>query len=238
MKLLRRISALALTALAASLVGCGDDAYNSVPVDAGEDSGVVDTETETESESESETEAPDAGDTDQGEAAPGEPCWKASFGDDHPNAGLPNCGAGYVCVGDSNYAFCSETCDATGDIDASGGAFDGWCCGEFSNPCDPVLFWLPVELSHMCIPRTAALAETCVEQGAWPSTDVRCAPRCDGATLVSETICETSGETPFCTFPCASDTDVMCGVEDAFLDGCCELYGASYECTPSELCGA
>jgi len=236
MKALRRVSALALLALAAPLAGCGDGDSNFDPADAGGDSGAVDTETEPDTETESETEVLDAGDTDSGEAGPGEPCWKESFGDDHPNAGLPNCGAGYVCVGDSNYAFCSETCDATGDIADSGGPFSGFCCGDFSNPCDPIRFWLPSELSYMCVPRTASLAEPCVEQGTWPSSDVRCAPRCDGTVLVSETTCETLGETPFCTFPCASDTDVMCEIEDAFVGGCCEQYGISYECTPSEMC--
>ena len=47
-------------------------------------------------------------------------------------------------------------------------------------------------------------------------------------------ICEAGGDTPFCTFPCAVDTD--CFVASEFLDGCCLLYGATDECTPAALC--
>ena len=238
MRALRIAWTAAPFALAAAAVACSsgtDFAY-----DGGTDTGdteTVDTgtgsETETETDTGTGTEI-DTNDTTPDEAAPGQPCWKDSFGPAHPNAGLPDCGDGYTCVGNETGAWCSQTCDATGDIDAEAGPFESWCCGEFSNPCDPIRFWLPAELSSLCVPRTAGLAEACAEEGTWPSSDVRCAPRCDGTTLIGETICEAGGDTPFCTFPCAVDTD--CFVASEFLDGCCLLYGATDECTPAALC--
>lgn len=237
MRAARNACALAALVLAAATAACGGSNYDVGPHDG--DPGTDDTETvdtETDTGTDTGTEVADAGDTDPGEAAPGEPCWKEALGDSHPNAGLPDCGVGYVCVGDDTGAWCSETCGATGDVDTSGGAFDGWCCGEFSNPCDPWRFWVPSPISRLCIPRTAGLAEPCVETGSWPSSDVRCAPRCSGETLVGETICEDGGDAPFCTFPCDPATPSTCELEDEFIGGCCLLYGASYLCTPADGC--
>jgi hypothetical protein len=241
MRAFRTARTPALLALAASIAGCG--ANERFVFDGGPDGGdtdTIDTETESESETETqtETEAVDAGDTDPGEAGPGEPCWKESFGASHPNAGLPNCGLGYVCIGDATGAWCSETCGETGDIDTSAGPFDGWCCGEFSNPCDPALFWVPTELSPFCVPRTAGLVEACTNGGTWPSTDVRCAPRCDGTSLVGESVCNINAETPYCTISCGGDTDATCQIEDAFLGGCCQLFGVSYLCATASMCGS
>jgi hypothetical protein len=236
MKAVRDACVLAAAVLAAASAGCDDKSYDVDSGDGGTDTGDTETtDTETDTGTDTGTEIADAGDTDPGVAAPGEPCWKESFGDSHPNAGLPDCGPGYVCVGDATGAWCSEICDETGAVDASGGAFDGWCCGEFSNPCEPWHFWVPTQLAKLCIPRTAGLNETCVETGTWPSSDVRCAPRCTGTTLVSETICETEVEAPFCTFACDPAAS-QCELEDAFVGGCCLQYGVTYLCTPADLC--
>jgi hypothetical protein len=240
---LRWALAIALIPSAAAFAACGGDDDGFSAADAGHDAGTVDTETESETESESATESEsetvDTSDTESQLAGPGEPCWKESYGDEHPNAGLPDCQTGYVCVGDATCAYCSETCDETGAVDETGGPFDGWCCGEMSNPCDPIRFWFPSELSALCVPRTAALGEECVESGTFPSADVRCAPLCsdtDSTQLEKETICEAGASRSFCTIPCLSDTDVMCAVYDEFADGCCAHYGVTYECTPSDLC--
>jgi hypothetical protein len=165
---------LAAAACAAMAAACGGgdfkggDGGTDTDTDSDSDTGVVDTD------SDSDTDGPDGGgDTDTSLAGPGEPCWKASFGASHPNFGLPDCIAGYVCIGDDTGAWCTETCDATGDIDTSDGPFGGWCCAEFSNPCDPWRFWMPAQLSALCVPRAAGAAESCVEGGTWPSSAVR-----------------------------------------------------------------
>jgi hypothetical protein len=233
---------LAAAACAVIATTCGGDDFDAG--DGGTDTG-TDTDTgivDIDSDADTDTDEPDGGDTDPSEAGPGEPCWKDSFGPSHPNSGLPDCIAGYVCIGDDTGAWCTETCDATGDIDSSDGPFGGWCCAEFSNPCDPVRFWMPAQLSALCVPREAGSAEVCAQDATWPSSDVRCAPVCDDTTdtLVSETVCQASSETEFfCTFPCVDFTDcqVLDGVPiTGFAGGCCEVWGVTNMCTPAALC--
>jgi len=235
---------LALAWLAAALAaGCGGDDFQ-----AG-DSGIGDTDTDTDSDtgsdagtdSDVDTDTDSDTDADTDEAGPAEPCWKESFGDDHPNVGLPDCEAGYVCLGDATGAWCTEACDETGEVDSSTSPFNGWCCAEFSDPCDPSLFWMPEQLDVMCVPRTALAAEPCTQEGVWPpSTAARCMPICDGTDLVSETVCQAASETEFfCTFAC---TDALeCETLDdtignGFTGGCCQPWGASDLCTPTGLC--
>jgi hypothetical protein len=234
---------LAVAACAALAAACGGDDFKGgdggTDSDTDTDTGIVDTDADTDTDT--GTDEPDGGDTDTSEAGPGEPCWKDSFGESHPNFGLPDCIAGYVCVGDATGAWCSETCDATGDIDTSDGPFGGWCCAEFSNPCNPWRFWMPSPLSALCVPRDAAAAESCVESGTWPSSAVRCAPICSGTTLVSETVCQLSGDTPFCTFPCDPDGEpcesmYVAEIGTVFTGGCCKVWGVTNMCTPAALC--
>lgn len=234
---------LALWLGAALADGCGGDEFEGgdggTDSDTDSDTGIVDADTD----SDTDTDAPDGGDTDTSEAGPGEPCWKDSFGPTHPNAGLPDCVTGYVCVGDATGAWCSEPCDVTGDIDSSDGPFGGWCCAEFSDPCDPYLFWMPAELSEMCVPRSALPTGACTNGGTWPSGAERCAPVCDGEDLLSETVRQAiDEENRFCTFVCdplgePCESMYVGEIGDVFSGGCCELWGVSYLCTPAGLCG-
>jgi hypothetical protein len=198
------------------------------------------TDADTDADSDTDTDAPDAapdgGDTDTEPTGQlGEPCWNDHYPTTHPNHGFPDCIQGYSCIGDTEGAWCSEVCPMTGDI-ASGGALDGWCCGEMSNPCDPVRFWLPSPMSAMCIPRSAQLADPCENGDSWPGTALRCAPRCDGDTLISETMCVEYGGENFCSFQC-DPSGTPCGfLESVFTDGCCEYYMGADWCTPGDLC--
>ena len=112
--------------------GCGGDDFEArdggsdgdTDTDADTDAD-TDTDTDTDVDSDTDTDSDTDSDTDPGEAGPGEPCWKYSFGDDHPNVGLPDCEGGYVCIGDDVYAWCTETCDENCDIDSSSAPFTG-----------------------------------------------------------------------------------------------------------------
>jgi hypothetical protein len=236
---------LALFALAAAVAaGCGDDEFQAGDGGTADTDTDADTDADTDTDTDTDTDAPDGGeDTDTSEGGPGEPCWKEAFGDDHPNAGLPDCEEGWVCIGDATGAWCTETCDVPGDINSSAGPLEGWCCAEFSDPCDPWWFWMPAELSARCVPRIAAPGEPCSQDDIWPSSAERCAPICGGtddATLIQETVCQPINDTDnFCTFACSDFTYCQTVVEEAagwFTGGCCQLWGVNDLCTTIDLC--
>jgi hypothetical protein len=243
-----RIALLAALALAAATGACGDEGFDAG--DAGADSGAdgdAAADADSDVDSDADTDADSDSDTDSDAAGPGEPCWKDTFDDEHPNAGLPDCEPGYVCIGDDTGAWCTETCDVTGDVNSSVGPFADWCCAQFSDPCDPWRFWMPEPLSALCIPRDVAPAQPCILEGTFPAAIHRCAPICDPETneLVMETVCQPNSETErFCTYPCDLFDDpylpncvTMNGEPvDWFTGGCCQTWGVTDLCTPPALC--
>jgi len=231
---MRTVSALLVAMLSIAVWSCGSSASDPPATDSGPD---TDTDSDSDSDSDTQDAAPDSGDTDTTPTGQlGEPCWNDHFEESHPNYGYPDCVAGAVCIGDADGAWCTETCSMTGDIETSGPLAD-WCCGEMSNPCDPVRFWLPEPLSRMCIPRSADLASPCENGETWPSTALHCAPRCDGTTLVSETMCVEYEGDSYCSFQCDPETDPPCGFMEAqFEGGCCEYYMGADWCTPEAHC--
>ncbi len=228
------LAVLTLSLGCLGMVSCGSNTGSPNIDDAGPDLD-ADTDADTDTDADADTDSNSDTDTDP-TGQLGEPCWNDHYADDHPNAGYPDCVQGYSCIGDSEGAWCTETCPMTGDINADDPLKD-WCCGEMSNPCDPVRFWLPESLSWMCVPRSASLADPCENGDSWPSEALRCAPRCDGTTLVSETMCvEYDGEN-YCSFQCDPVSGSPCGfMESEFDGGCCEYYMGANWCTPQELC--
>ena len=221
--------------------GADDTGSGAVSEDTGSDSAVPDSDSiSTDSENDgSDTADPggtDSGETDsateetssdsgsESEATPGElgdPCWKAVFGSSHPNAGLPDCADSLICVGDSDEAWCSSTCAATGAV-SSEPPIEGWCCGEIGSACNPSRYYLPESMASNCVPRVLSLGDACTNGG-----DQRCASVCDGTTTVETVVCTQTQGGGFCSFGCTDDSE--CAPYSAFAAGCCgSAMGSSY----------
>jgi hypothetical protein len=218
-----------LACLAAALAGCGGSASTKFN-DAGTD---TDSHTSSDTGTGSDTHpAGDAGtDADAGPDAStpgtaGDKCWKESFGDSHPNAGLPGCEVPLSCIGNADGAWCTKPCDTTGEINGTEPGLIGWCCGELVNPCDPLRFWLPAPMGADCVPRSAGLGEVCRFNDQVNPDAPRCRPICQGATATVESACapfdDNGTPSSFCTRECDPlNGDADCTPETPFKDGCC-----------------
>ncbi len=227
------------------VMSCGAS-DTSAPLDAGQDAEPIDTgEPDAGQDS-----GQDAGDTDEEDSETevplgtlGEACWKEVFGPWHPNEGLPDCIDGLNCIGNKDEAWCTKKCLSTGEFNTIDPPIQGWCCAARSNPCSPARYWVPMTMSFECIPRTAGLAEPCDTTTEWTGSNRRCAPRCDGETLISETACLTHVNNTFCSYACDLDPDTDteisdddCLIEPVFANGCCDLHQGNKYCLIQELC--
>lgn len=143
----------------------------------------------------------------------GDPCWIPPFSSTHPNAGLPDCAADLHCIGDSDEAWCTQICTATGSVSDSP-EISGWCCGEVGSACSPTLYFMPPSMSVNCAPRILALGVVCQASG-----DLRCAPLCNGTEIIQNAVCVQVAGGGFCSYDCAENGD--CVDQPAFSDGCC-----------------
>ena len=191
--------------------------------DTGSSSEVVDTTTP-------ETDEPEPGSL-------GEACWIEIFKKWHPNYGLSDCSSGLRCIGDNDEAWCTKKCHVTGALNEEDSEIEDWCCGDLAQPCDPQKYWLPSSMSFACIPRTALLAESCDVDPTWTGANRRCAPRCNGTSLIQETQCAQADEGAFCTFQCDPvNGDATCLLEPAFEGGCCGEIMGGHWCLIPALC--
>jgi hypothetical protein len=228
--------------LVAALGACSDDKNHKV-VDGGDadtdtDADTdVDTDVDTDTDTDTDTDADTDTDTD-GEGGLGDPCWNEYFPDDHPNAGMDDCIMALDCIGTAEEAWCTTECSLTGEYNTTDEEIDGWCCGEMSNPCNPIRYWMPETMDWRCIPRTAQPAAACDIELDWLGTNQRCAPICNGPDLVHETFCAEHGEDNFCTFQCDPiDGDGWCAFEaPSFAGGCCDEFLSTNFCLIPELC--
>jgi len=242
--MVRTTISLALVLALIAATGC-DDGSSSPDGDAGLDGGSTDgtgDDTPSDPEPTDDVDSASTSEPDTEPRAGGEPCWKEVFGGSHPNFGLPDCAAGLTCIGDDDEAWCTESCALTGATSADA-PYAGWCCAELAPTCDPLLFWLPESMGYYCLPRTAELGAPCYANDSAGAGYPRCRPRCDAATLISETYCAVTsgletGTTTFCTVPCApAENGLDCIFDYGFTDGCCgDILGGSF-CLPAALCG-
>jgi hypothetical protein len=225
-----------------SLLGCGGGYSSGTPPI--EDAGDTETETGTGTDTGEDTDTgveDDGGDTEDTEtvepATAGEPCWTEVLHTWHPNYGLPDCSPGLNCIGNDEEAWCTKKCSLTGAVNNEDPEFNGWCCGELTEPCDPQRYWLPQSMSFYCIPLTAELAKECDMDTEWTGENERCAPICDGLDVVHKTSCAQYNEGTFCTFQCdINNGDADCAIYPAFQDGCCgQIMGGNW-CLIPELC--
>lgn len=241
---LRKLALLIVSGLL--LLGCDDGGTNFKGADSGADASAdtdVDTDGDTDADADTDTDSDSDSDTDTGSHPPGEggdPCWNEFFSNTHPNHinGYVDCAAPFKCIGNSTEAWCTLECTITGDINAADPGLEDWCCGELVNPCDPAHYWLPESMEWNCIPRTGEPGESCDTVTEWLGDNNRCAPICDGDSLVRETACAPNGTENFCTFQCdVLDGAGWCSFEDpAFTNGCCGEIMSGTWCLPEDLC--
>ncbi len=220
-------------------LGCNGSA---APASQNSDEGSDKAETPLGSDSETHATSDSDSGTDKKEpenlGSAGEACWRDIFEQWHPNYGLPDCGSGLACIGNSEQALCSERCDETGAINHENPSLDNWCCGELADPCDPQRFWLPQSMSAYCIPRDAGLAEPCDMSKEWTGTQVRCEPVCKSKATVLHTQCV--APTPnelLCSIQCDPlNADADCLIEPAFAGGCCREMMGGHWCLPAASC--
>lgn len=234
--------ALIVTYFVLCSFGCDSSGVSKhIPSDAGsdgfgtaEDAGGSDDDTST---TEGDT---DPADSDSGKPEPGglgEACWIEILKKWHPNYGLGDCRTGLHCIGDSDEAWCTKKCTLIGEYNTTDVDIEHWCCGALADPCDPQKYWLPLSMSFSCIPRTALLAESCDLDSEWSGAGRRCAPICDGTSLIRETQCAQHDDGTFCTFQCDPvDGDATCLLEPAFEGGCCGDIMAGSWCLIPSLC--
>ncbi|MCP4676846.1 MAG: hypothetical protein GY854_15295 [Deltaproteobacteria bacterium] len=219
-------------------LGCTDNAQS--PINEAADAGL---DAANETVDAGRDAAQDAGvdsgkDTDKEELAyAGQPCWKeGAFPKTHPNFGLPDCEEDLKCIGNSDGAWCTTNCAITGAI-SEASPFEGWCCGELSSPCAPKRYWLRSEMSFNCIPRTAGLAQTCINSTEWTGENERCAPVCVEEQQIHKTQCAQYDGGGFCTFQCDPvNGDADCVLEPAFEGGCCGEAMGGFWCLVAERC--
>ncbi len=215
------------SASAAEAEDAGPDAGNEI-VDAGIDAGQA-----------TQDAGDDSGeDTDTGKlASAGMPCWReGAFPKTHPNFGLPDCEENLNCIGTLDGAWCTTSCATTGTT-SEAFPFQGWCCGELSNPCVPQRYWLPSSMSFNCIPRSAGLAQPCSSVTEWTGDNERCAPVCNGEEQIHKTQCAQYDEGGFCTYQCDPvNGDADCVLEPAFEGGCCGEAMGGFWCLVAEHC--
>ena len=187
-------------------------------------------ETDSHSDSESEPDSVDTGTTVDSETTTvvpgnlGDRCWIPVLSPSHPNAGLPDCASGLTCIGDSDEAWCTATCETTGDLSSTDGTA-GWCCGEVGNPCAPTRYYMPLSMDINCAPRSLNLGEPCQAAG-----DSRCAPLCQDTEIIENSLCVQVQGGGFCSYPCTENAD--CTVRSAFANGCCGTAMGNTYCMP------